>query len=104
MSETTAEDAELRELFAALSDASAAAAEALNNADVAPIGFALERFYDLDRHVASIIKRIRAILLGPTETRSHAAALDFCVFMGPPSRRAECAQGAGAEVGAVLER
>jgi hypothetical protein len=85
---TPAEDAELRELFAALSDTSAAAAEALSNADV-------ERFYDLDTYVAAIIKRIRAILLGPTQTafhvvrsnrpepavlrsptRSHAAALD----------------------------
>jgi hypothetical protein len=58
-----AEAAELRELFTELPDVSAAAAEALNNADAAPIGFALERFNDLDAYVAAIIKRIRAILL-----------------------------------------
>jgi hypothetical protein len=87
MSEATTEDAELRELFTALSVTSAAAAEALNNADAA-------RFYDLDKYVAAIITRIRAILLGPettlqvvrsnrpeptvlsSPTQSHAAALD----------------------------
>jgi hypothetical protein len=59
---TPAEAAELRELYAELPDASAAAAEALGNSGAAPTGLALERFRELDGRVLTIIDRIKAIL------------------------------------------
>jgi hypothetical protein len=89
MNEDTTEDTELRKLFTVLSDTSAAAAEALSNADA-------QRFYDLDTYVAATIKRIRAILLGSTETslhvvRSNRPEAAVPAFADPKSRRASSA-------------
>jgi hypothetical protein len=53
---------ELRELYAELPDATAAAAEALGTTGAVPTGMALQRFRELDARVVEIVERIQTIL------------------------------------------
>jgi hypothetical protein len=59
---TAQQAAELRELYSELRDATAAAAEALSNTGPVPAGMPLQRFREIDSHVAELVDRIRAIL------------------------------------------